>query len=398
MAYKTINNVDCKNKRVLVRVDLNVPMKGFVVSDSTRLKRIRQNIGEILNKGGKPIIIGHLGRPAGKFSEMLSLRNIVPELTRVLGLKVHFCEDLIGTKAINATKQLETNSILVMENTRFYKEEEENDAKFSEKLSQLGDIFCNDAFSVCHRAHASTLGITNFLPSFAGSLVLEELRALELSLTKPKRPVTAIIGGSKVSTKIELLNNLMSKVDNIIIGGGMANTFLLANGNNIGKSISEPHLVSLAKDIYNDASLLGCNIHLPIDIITSKSLNECNVARTFNTKNCPNDEMIFDCGEKSAENYCKLIRKSKTIVWNGPLGVFEQAPFHLGTKKIAQAIAIQTKRYGLNSIAGGGDTVAALNQFNLSTDLSYLSAAGGAFLEWLEGKKLPGIEVLQLKK
>ena len=397
MKYNTIEDVNCTGKRVLVRVDLNVPFQDFKISDNTRLKKIKPNLDKILENGGKPIIIGHIGRPNGNFDQNLSTENIALELEKVLNLKVIFCDTLLGSKAINASKGLQPNSILVLENTRFYSGEENNDPEFSKQLAKLGDLYCNDAFSVCHRAHASTVGITKFLPSFAGGLVLDELGALDSALTTPKKPVTAIIGGSKVSTKIELLQNLISKVENIIIGGGMANTFLLASGKQIGTSLCEPALIHIAQDIIEKAEILGCEIHLPNDLVTAKTLDGINKIRSSDVNSCPPDEMIFDCGEKSLEKYINVINLSKTIVWNGPLGVFEKEPFHLGTERLAKFIAKKTIDGFLNSVAGGGDTVAALNKYQLSDQMSYVSTAGGAFLEWLEGKKLPGLEVLEKK-
>ena len=397
MKYNTIEDFTCTGKRVLVRVDLNVPFQDFKVSDNTRLKKIKPNLDKILENGGKPVIIGHIGRPSGNFDQNLSTENIALELEKVLKLKVIFCDTLLGSEAIKASKDLQPNSILVLENTRFYSGEENNDPEFSKQLAKLGDLYCNDAFSVCHRAHASTVGITKFLPSFAGGLVLEELSALDSALTTPKKPVTAIIGGSKVSTKIELLQNLISKVENIIIGGGMANTFLLASGKQIGISLCEPALIHIAQDIIEKADILGCKIHLPKDVVTSKTLDGLNKIRSSDVNSCPPDEMIFDCGEKSVEKYLDVINLSKTIVWNGPLGVFEKEPFHLGTEKLAKFIAKKTIDGFLNSVAGGGDTVAALNKYQLSHEMSYVSTAGGAFLEWLEGKNLPGLEVLEKK-
>ncbi|MFL2823650.1 MAG: phosphoglycerate kinase [Paracoccaceae bacterium] len=397
MKYNTIKDFTCTGKRVLVRVDLNVPFQDFKVSDNTRLKKIKPNLDMILENGGKPVIIGHIGRPSGNFDQNLSTENIVFELEKVLKLKVIFCDTLIGSEAIKASKDLQPNSILVLENTRFYSGEENNDPEFSKQLAKLGDLYCNDAFSVCHRAHASTVGITKFLPSFAGGLVLEELSALDSALTTPKKPVTAIIGGSKVSTKIELLQNLISKVENIIIGGGMANTFLLASGKQIGISLCEPTLIHIAQGIIENAEVLGCKIHLPDDVVTSKTLDGVNKIRSLDVNSCPPDEMIFDCGEKSVEKYLDVINLSKTIVWNGPLGAFEKEPFHLGTEKLAKFIAKKTIDGFLNSVAGGGDTVAALNKYQLSHDMSYVSTAGGAFLEWLEGKNLPGLEALEKK-
>ena len=397
MKYNTIEDFTCTGKRVLVRVDLNVPFQDFKISDNTRLKKIKPNLDKILENGGKPIIIGHIGRPNGNFDQNLSTENIALELEKVLNLKVIFCDTLLGSKAINASKGLQPNSILVLENTRFYSGEENNDPEFSKQLAKLGDLYCNDAFSVCHRAHASTVGITKFLPSFAGGLVLDELGALDSALTTPKKPVTAIIGGSKVSTKIELLQNLISKVENIIIGGGMANTFLLASGKQIGTSLCEPALIHIAQDIIEKAEILGCEIHLPNDLVTAKTLDGINKIRSSDVNSCPPDEMIFDCGEKSLEKYINVINLSKTIVWNGPLGVFEKEPFHLGTERLAKFIAKKTIDGFLNSVAGGGDTVAALNKYQLSDQMSYVSTAGGAFLEWLEGKKLPGLEVLEKK-
>ncbi len=395
MGYKTIKTFDLNNARVLVRVDLNVPLKNSFVRDNTRLKKIKPNIDKILALGGKPILIGHIGRPKGCFEPELSVKNIVSELECVLQKKVVFCEKLIGPIAINASKAVDTDTILLLENTRFYGGEMENEAHFSKSLSKLGDVFCNDAFSVSHRAHASTVGVTKFLPSFAGSHIIEEIEALELCLSKPKKPLTAVIGGSKVSSKIKLLKNLVRKVDNIIIGGGMANTFLLANGYEIGQSKCEPSLIQTAREIVEAASMFGCEIHLPIDLITSTSIDEVSNIKSRDIDKCQSDEMIFDCGDRSIELYSKIISGSKTVVWNGPLGVFEVTPFDNGTKKICQLISSQTSLNKITSIVGGGDTVAALNLFGFMNNFSYVSTAGGAFLEWLEGKKLPGIEVLK---
>ena len=398
MEDKSILNIDTCNTRLLIRADLNVPINNNKISDETRIERFCSGVSKLLKKNTKIIIITHLGRPRGKEDLSLSNRILLKPLKKYLNKEIIFSNNPISTSAIESSKKLKNNQILLCENIRFYPEEELNDLIFAEKLSNLGDIYVNDAFSCSHRAHSSTHSITNFMPSYFGPMLCEEISALNKTLENPLKPSLAIIGGSKVSTKISVLKNLVSKLDSIIIGGGMANTFLFAKGAPMGNSIYEPNLKETANDILTYSKQKNCNILLPIDIITARKLEQNTKTNTSNYDECPSDQMILDVGQKSIELFKKAIDTSKTILWNGPLGAFEIKPFDNATSLLAKFTGKNTMQEKCISVAGGGDTVSALNSVKVTQQFSYVSSAGGAFLEWLEGKKLPGIEAIKSSK
>ena len=398
MEDKSILNIDTRNKRLLIRADLNVPINNNKISDETRIERFCSGISKLLKKNTKIIIITHLGRPKGKEDLSLSNRILLKPLKKYLNKEIIFSSNPISTLAIENSKKLKNNQILLCENIRFYPEEEEDDPIFAEKLSSLGDIYVNDAFSCCHRAHSSTHSITNFLPSYFGPMLCEEISALNRTLENPSKPSLAIIGGSKVSTKISVLKNLVSKLDSIIIGGGMANTFLFAKGAPMGNSLYEPDLKDTANEILTFSKQNKCNILLPVDIITANKLEKNIKTNTSNYDECPSNQMILDVGQKSIELFKQAINSSKTILWNGPLGAFEIKPFDNSTNLLAKFIRKNTMQEKCISVAGGGDTVSALNSVKVTQQFSYVSSAGGAFLEWLEGKKLPGIEAIKSSK
>ena len=398
MEDKSILNIDTRNTRLLIRADLNVPINNNKISDETRIERFCSGVSKLLKKNTKIIIITHLGRPRGKEDLSLSNRILLKPLKKYLNKEIIFSNNPISTSAIESSKKLKNNQILLCENIRFYPEEELNDLIFAEKLSNLGDIYVNDAFSCSHRAHSSTHSITNFMPSYFGPMLCEEISALNKTLENPLKPSLAIIGGSKVSTKISVLKNLVSKLDSIIIGGGMANTFLFAKGAPMGNSIYEPNLKETANDILTYSKQKNCNILLPIDIITARKLEQNTKTNTSNYDECPSDQMILDVGQKSIELFKKAIDTSKTILWNGPLGAFEIKPFDNATSLLAKFTGKNTMQEKCISVAGGGDTVSALNSVKVTQQFSYVSSAGGAFLEWLEGKKLPGIEAIKSSK
>ena len=398
MEDKSILNIDTRNKRLLIRADLNVPINNNKISDETRIERFCNGISKLLKKNTKIILITHLGRPKGKEDLSLSNRILLKPLKKYLNKEIIFSSNPISTSAIESSKKLKNNQILLCENIRFYPEEELNDLIFAEKLSNLGDIYVNDAFSCSHRAHSSTHSITNFMPSYFGPMLCEEISALNKTLENPLKPSLAIIGGSKVSTKISVLKNLVSKLDSIIIGGGMANTFLFAKGAPMGNSLYEPNLKETANDILTYSKQKNCNILLPIDIITARKLEQNTKTNTSNYDECPADQMILDIGQKSIELFKKAINSSKTILWNGPLGAFEIKPFDNSTSLLAKFTGKNTMQEKCISVAGGGDTVSALNSVKVTQQFSYVSSAGGAFLEWLEGKKLPGIEAIKSSK
>ena len=398
MEDKSILNIDTRNKRLLIRADLNVPINNNKISDETRIERFCSGISKLLKKNTKIIIITHLGRPKGKEDLSLSNRILLKPLKKYLNKEIIFSNNPISTSAIESSKKLKNNQILLCENIRFYPEEELNDLIFAEKLSNLGDIYVNDAFSCSHRAHSSTHSITNFMPSYFGPMLCEEISALNKTLENPLKPSLAIIGGSKVSTKISVLKNLVSKLDSIIIGGGMANTFLFAKGAPMGNSLYEPNLKETANDILTYSKQKNCNILLPIDIVTARKLEQNTKTNTSNHDECPADQMILDVGQKSIELFKKAINSSKTILWNGPLGAFEIKPFDNATSLLAKFTGRNTMQEKCISVAGGGDTVSALNSVKVTQQFSYVSSAGGAFLEWLEGKKLPGIEAIKSSK
>ena len=391
MGWKSLDDLDLKGKRVLVRVDINVPFENGQVSDTTRIDRIVPTINDILAAGGTPILMAHFGRPKGKPAPEMSLRITLPALEAALGRRVTFIEKP-SREAINAMPYA---SVVLLENTRFTPMEEANDPAMAKFLASLGDVFCNDAFSAAHRAHASTEGVAHLLPSCAGRLMAEELGALDQALGTPQRPVVAVVGGAKVSTKLELLGNLVSKVDHLVIGGGMANTFLAAQGINVGKSLCEHDLAETARDILRKAEAAGCEVILPRDIVVAREFKANAANETLAPDACPADAMILDAGPATVAYISEVLDKAKTLVWNGPLGAFEIAPFDAATNAAASKAAELSRAGKLISVAGGGDTVAALNQAGAAKDFTYISTAGGAFLEWMEGKVLPGVAALE---
>ena len=394
-AFRTLDDVDVSAKRVLVRVDLNVPVKDGAVSDDTRLRAVAPTINELADKGAKVILLAHFGRPKGKKDPSQSLEPIVPALAAVLGRPVAFAADCVGPVAAEAIANMVPGEVLVLENTRFYKGEEENDAVFTRELAANGDLYVNDAFSAAHRAHASTEGLARVLPAVAGRTMQAELVALSKALGAPVRPVMAVVGGAKVSSKIDLLENLVGKVDALVIGGGMANTFLAAQGFKVGKSLCEHDLAPTALKILAAAEKSGCKILLPVDVVVAEAFKANAPHVVTGIDAVPEDGMILDAGPKTVEAVAAQIAASKTLVWNGPLGAFELEPFDAATVAAAKAAAAASKAGALLSVAGGGDTVAALNPAGVAGDFSYISTAGGAFLEWLEGKALPGVVALE---
>jgi phosphoglycerate kinase len=371
-----------------------VPMKNGKVTDATRIERAAPTLAELAAKGAKVIVLSHFGRPDGKRVPEMSLKPLVEPLSKALGKPVAFAEDCVGPLAEEAVRTLKPGEVLLLENLRFHKEEEKNDAGFIDKLSVLGDAYVNDAFSAAHRAHASTEGLANRLPAAAGRLMQAELEALDKALGNPKRPVCAVVGGAKVSTKLDLLGNLVGKVGKLIIGGGMANTFLQAQGINVGKSLSEKDLAGTAREIMGKAKAANCEILLPVDVVVASEFKAGAPSKVVAAKACPDDQMILDVGPKSIKIYAKQVAKCATLVWNGPLGAFEIKPFDNGTVALARTVADQTSAKKLLSVAGGGDTVAALAAAGVEEKFSYVSTAGGAFLEWMEGKTLPGVAAL----
>jgi phosphoglycerate kinase len=395
--FRTLDDADVTGKRVLLRVDLNVPTESGRVTDATRIERIAPTIAEIADKGGKVILLAHFGRPKGSPDEANSLKPIAAAVAHILKRPVAFATDCIGKTADDAIAKMKNGDVLLLENTRFHKGEEKNDPAHVDELAKLGDVYVNDAFSAAHRAHATTHGLAHKLPSHAGRAMQKELEALEAALGNPKRPVAAIVGGAKVSSKLDLLENLVTKVDVLIIGGGMANTFLFAEGKAIGKSLCEKDLADKARAIVAAAKKAKCRILLPADATVAKEFKAHAPAHTVDVDHVPDDAMILDIGPKSIVAVEKVLGEIKTLVWNGPFGAFETPPFDKATMAIAKTAARLTKEGRLTSVAGGGDTVAALNEAKVADDLTYVSTAGGAFLEWMEGKALPGVEALRAK-
>jgi phosphoglycerate kinase len=395
-AFRTLDNVDVKGKRVLVRVDLNVPVENGVVTDATRIERAAAAMTEIADKGGKVILLSHFGRPKGRDPSQ-SLKPVAAEVARIIKRPVKFVEDCIGEKAEKAVAAMQPGDIICLENTRFYPGEEKNDPAFVTQLAKLGDIWVNDAFSAAHRAHASTAGLGKVLPAYAGRSLQAELEAFAKVLDNPKRPLAAIVGGAKISTKLDLLGHLLQKVDVLIIGGAMANTFLLAQGRKVGKSLVEKDLVATASRIMNEAAAAKREIVLPVDVVVAQKFEANAPSRVVDANNVGEQDMILDIGPLSIEYAVSVLARSKTLVWNGPFGAFEMEPFDNGTVEVAEAAAELTQAGKLVSVAGGGDTVAALNVAGVTDRLTYVSTAGGAFLEWLEGKALPGVEVLRVQ-
>ena len=390
MGWKTLDDMDLAGKIVLTRVDINVPVENGQVTDATRIEKIVPTVRDILAKGGLPVLMAHFGRPKGQIVPDMSLHKLLPALKIALGQPVQFVES--PNRATLAA--LPTGSIALLENTRFAPGEEKNDPSLAATWASLGDVYCNDAFSAAHRAHASTEAIARLLPACAGRLMAAELAALEKALGKPERPVAAVVGGAKVSTKLDLLANLVTRVDHLVIGGGMANTFLVAQDISVGKSLAERDMAATARDILARAASAGCQIHLPVDIVVAWEFAAHARHETLATNACPADAMILDAGPATVARLADVFAQCRTLIWNGPLGAFELAPFDAATNAAAQTVAHLTRTGQLVSVAGGGDTVAALNKAGVADDFSYISTAGGAFLEWMEGKTLPGVAAL----
>jgi phosphoglycerate kinase len=395
--FRTLDDADVSGKRVLLRVDLNVPTEKGRVTDTTRIERVAPTIEEIASKGGKVVLLAHFGRPKGARDETYSLRPVAAAVADVVKRPVAFATDCIGETAAAAIAKMKNGDILLLENTRFYKGEEKNDPALVEELAKLGDLYVNDAFSAAHRAHASTEGVAHKLPAYCGRAMQAELEALTIALGAPQRPVAAIVGGAKVSTKLELLGNLIKKVDVLIIGGGMANTFLFAEGKPVGTSLCEKDMADTARSIMAEARKGNCRIVLPVDATVAKELKAHVQARVIDVDHVAEDEMILDIGPKSVVAIEEILGQLKTLVWNGPFGAFETPPFEAATFAIAKTVGSLTRGGKLKAIAGGGDTVAALNEAGVADQFTYVSAAGGAFLEWMEGKALPGVEALRAK-
>ncbi len=395
MAFRTLDNADVAGKRVLLRADLNVPVREGEITDLTRLERLTPTIRELAEAGARVIVVSHFDRPKGQVVPAFSLRPVSAALRDVLGRDVFFADDCVGPVAEKAVAALEPGQVLVLENTRFHAGEEDNDPEMARRLAALADIYVNDAFSAAHRAHASTEGVARHLPSFAGRLMQRELEALSNALENPERPVMAIVGGSKVSTKLELLGNLVGRVDVLVIGGAMANTFLAAQGVSVGRSLQEADMHDTARDILDRAREANCEIVLPVDAVTATEFRANPPTRTVPVSAVPADSMILDVGPATVAALVARLPQIRTLVWNGPLGAFETAPFDAATVALARAVAAATQGGHLRSVAGGGDTVAALRHAGVLEQMSYVSTAGGAFLEWLEGKLLPGIQALQ---
>jgi phosphoglycerate kinase len=394
--FKTLDDIgDIRGKRVLVRVDLNVPMADGKVTDATRIERVGPTIAELSDKGAKVILLAHFGRPKGEANPEFSLEPVAKATAEVLGRAVGFAGDCVGEKAAAAVAAMQEGDVLLLENTRFHKGEEKNDPDFVRALAANGDLYVNDAFSAAHRAHASTEGLAHLLPAYAGRTMQTDLEALEKGLGSPVKPVVAIVGGAKVSTKIDLLMNLVKKVDALVIGGGMANTFLAAQGHDVGKSLCEHDLAHTAREIMAKAETTKCAIILPVDAVVGWHFAADTPNKTYGVDAVPSDGMILDAGALSTDLIASAIDDAATLVWNGPLGAFELRPFDTATVKTAKHVAARTKAGKLVSVGGGGDTVAALNHAGVADDFTYISTAGGAFLEWMEGKPLPGVDVLK---
>jgi len=395
--FRTLDDIgDVSGKRVLVRVDLNVPMHDGAVSDDTRLRATLPTVTELADRGAIVLLLAHFGRPKSERRPDMSLALVTRPYSEVLGRPVQFINDCVGEDARQGIATLQPGDVAILENTRFHAGEEKNDPALAQAMAALGDLYVNDAFSAAHRAHASTEGLAHLLPAFAGRAMEAELKALEAALGKPERPVAAVVGGAKVSTKLDVLKNLVGKVDHLIIGGGMANTFLAARGVAIGKSLAEKDLAETADEILGAADRAGCTVHLPYDVVVAKEFAAHPPSlRTANVHEVAADEMILDIGPAAVEALADVLKTCRTLVWNGPLGAFETPPFDAATVALARTAAALTQEGSLVSVAGGGDTVAALNQAGAAGDFSFVSTAGGAFLEWMEGKALPGVAALQ---
>jgi phosphoglycerate kinase len=393
MTFKTLSDLIPRGKRVLVRVDLNVPVEEGRVTDGTRLDRILPTISELSDKGGRVILLAHFGRPKGPNAHD-SLAPVTAELAHRLGKPVPLATDCVGIPALSLIERMKNGDVICLENTRFHAGEEKNNPAFLAALAANGDVYVNDAFSAAHRAHASTEGLARKLPAYAGRTMEAELMALDKALGNPAKPVAALVGGAKVSTKLDLLGNLVSKVQILIIGGGMANTFLAARGVNVGRSLCEHDLVATAREIETKAEAAGCEIILPVDAVAAKAFKADAEHRIVDVAHVAEDEMMLDAGPVSVARVNAALARARTLVWNGPMGAFEIAPFDAGTVAVAREAARLTQAGALLSVAGGGDTVAALNHAGAADDFTYVSTAGGAFLEWMEGKPLPGVKAL----
>lgn len=392
--FVSMNDVEVSGETVLLRADLNVPMQGGKVSDTTRIDRLTPTIKNLVGRGAKIVVLSHFGRPKGRDPEA-SLKQLIPALEKGWGVKIAFADDCIGPQAESAVAALQNGQVLLLENVRFHPEEEANDAAFAARLAKLGTLYVNDAFSAAHRAHASTSGIAQYLPAAAGLLMADELDALTKGLEAPERPVIAIVGGAKISTKLDLLYNLVTKVDYLVLGGGMANTFLMAGNVPVGKSLAESGMLEQSREIMNRARESGCQIILPVDVVCSPAFAANQPTTIAGLDAIPQDQMILDIGPDSIANICDVMASCPTLVWNGPVGAFETPPFEKGTMALAHKAAELVKAGSLKAIAGGGDTVAALEMAHVVDDMTYVSTAGGAFLEWLEGKELPGVTALE---
>jgi phosphoglycerate kinase len=394
-AFKTLDDIgDVTGRRVLVREDLNVPMDGATVTDDTRLRAAAPTIAELADKGAIVLVLAHFGRPKGARNPDMSLALVVKPLSDVLGREVRFIDDCQGADADKAIATLKPGDIAVLENTRFHGGEEKNDPGLAAEIAKLGDLYVNDAFSAAHRAHVSTEALAHLLPAFAGRSMEAELTALEKALGNPEHPVAAVVGGAKVSTKLDVLTQMVTKVDHLIIGGGMANTFLAARGVNVGKSLCEHDLTDTANAILDAAEKADCTVHLPYDVVVAKEFRANPPVRTVNVHEVAADEMILDVGPAATESLGDVLKNCRTLLWNGPMGAFETPPFDKATVALAKTAAALTESGSLVSVAGGGDTVAALNQAGVAAKFSFVSTAGGAFLEWMEGKELPGVKAL----
>ena len=394
MTFKTLDDFDFNGKTVFIRADLNVPAKDGEITDTTRIDRFVPTLKYVVEHGGKAVVASHFGRPKGEKKAEFSMAFLAPALEKASGLKVKFVDDCIGEARDAAVRAMQPGEVILLENLRFYAGEEKNDREFAEHLANGIDIYINDAFSTAHRAHASTEGMAHLLPRGAGRLMQEELEALDKALGNPVHPAVALVGGSKVSTKLDLLGNLVKKVDYLLIGGGMAHTFLAAKGIPMGKgSLVEADMIDTAKNILANAG--NCQIVLPVDLVWANEFGEGQEAHSSDADKVPEGKVLMDIGEKSVQAFCDVIKNAKTLIWNGPVGCFEIKPFDKGTNEIAKVVAEQTKAGKLTSVAGGGDTVSALKKAGAKADMTYVSAAGGAFLEWMEGKSLPGVAILE---
>lgn len=397
MAFRTLDDLgDITGKRVFVRVDLNVPMADGRVTDETRLRALLPTVSELADKGAKVLLLAHFGRPKGAKHSEMSVSMVLDALQAVLGREVMFVPEIAGDIVAQSIGILADGDIALLENTRFWPGEEQNDPELARAVAANGDYYVNDAFSAAHRAHMSTEGLAHILPAYAGRSMEAELKALEAALGSPEHPVAAVVGGAKVSSKLDVLNNLVKQVDHLIIGGGMANTFLAARGINVGKSLCEHDLADTANAILDAADVAGCTVHLPYDVVTSVEFRANPPVRTVNVHEVAADEMILDVGPAAVEALADVLKTCRTLVWNGPLGAFEMEPFDAATVSLARTAAALTREGSLVSVAGGGDTVAALAHAGVTEDFTFVSTAGGAFLEWMEGKPLPGVDALNI--